>query len=348
MPVYSLESASIESATSSDGRHGRDSRPLEPVESSASSRSIQAKQTSATLAETFSSGDEDAVLHKSFLNESSVQRGSRHIDTHYRAGNSRRSIDTGEEDWEGSSVGSETCRTLETFGSQTLNTNNDATVYSEIAGNDQKQEWPLNGRGSSSYSTSKSVESEMNHNGTSTQTEESDSDDSSSPIHSFASSESGSSWEGSACSASRDVSLLDSADSQDVDSLDDASYDDESCTDDEEVEVTPTLTTVLQNMKNCNLNGASLSFEDEKNTDFQFILPVATQNSGGENDKKRSKGKLADAESLFSRMSALGEEFMGSKDGKEGKRQIQGRRTPRRKRIDPTLKIIDSLVSFDP
>ena len=169
---------------------------------------------------------------------------------------------------------------------------------------------------------------------------------SSSPLQSVGSSESGSSWGGS---ASRDHSLIDSANSRDSDILEDGSYSD---SDDDSVEMPRTIAEVLKTVKDCNLNTTNSSFDDEDYTEFEFEPEINQASSSTKGNSKEKKGKESNVERLFNHVSALGEELLilgsSSKGNRDSRRRSRGGKTPlRRKDADPATKILDSLVSLE-
>jgi len=173
------------------------------------------------------------------------------------------------------------------------------------------------------------------------------------PMESYDSDDSGSSWDdGSACSASRDVSLLDSADSQD---LGEETFDDDASSFDDSRDGRrrrrpATMLQLLNQMKNCALKGATASYEEG---DFEFLPDVAlvstnvsskssmTEDSGKRNRRRRQPRGNDDTDSLFGRMSALGEEFIG-KNGDIGHRR-QGNSRRNRQSRNQTTRIIASI-----
>jgi hypothetical protein len=247
-----------------------------------------------------------------------------------------------EEDWATSSAGSGSCgsRTLETTGSRTLNTNMEAAVARPSTSIPRQQEMtPPRQMGTARSKTNLNGQSPGSH--------------SSSPLHSVGSSGSGSSWGGN---ESRDLSLIDSADSRDSDILEDGSYSD---TDDDTVEMPRTIADVFKmaqslkkNVNDCNLNTTNSSSDDESYTEFEFQGETNRPQSSTESGKgklKGKKGKESNVERLFNRVSALGEEFIASsRDSRDSRRRSRGGKTPRRRKdADPATKIMESLVSFE-
>jgi hypothetical protein len=189
---------------------------------------------------------------------------------------------------------------------------------------------------------------------------------------SYDSEESGSSWEeGSACDASRDVSLLDSADTQDEDDVFAETYDDE---EDEEEDSDddddsqdrrrrrrPTVMQILKHMKDCSLKGASVSYEDG---DIEFLPDVAqistnVSSKSSITDDTRStrettrgahtrrkmfkKNEKLISDSLIRGFSAIGDELMANikppaRSGKKGGKSSRNRRDG-----EQSTRIIESL-----
>jgi hypothetical protein len=361
MPVYQLSNESLDSGSSTRGlmhlKHG------EPA--------ILSKVTYATSAETFSSEEE----HSHFRNHSQVHDHAEDRQDHeeyYRR--EQKNINHDNEDWDHSSAGSQTC------GSRTINTNLEGIDYLYSPHAAGHQVYPMNGiirEGEPSESFSQTQSSVSSNTpvrdiGVAAAKPRGDaSSQTSSPLQSYVSSDSGSSWEGSACSVSRDVSLLDSADSRDDDETyydsatydDGATYDEDYYTDDSDMDVRETMQEVLKNLKNgnCNLDTTSNSFDDDTYSSRDFLPSVQDK---PQSTKRKSKSKSMDdaktakmgssqylMERMSERMSALGEEFIGSSKellGSTSRRKSGGRnkgKSPRSRDKDPANKIIESFVS---
>jgi hypothetical protein len=195
--------------------------------------------------------------------------------------------------------------------------------------------------------------------------EEEDSDDDSEPIESYQSEDSEDSW---GDEETRDMSLLDSRSQNQsqggtFDDEDDSSGDDEDDEDDEHRSRRrrrpATMLDLLKTMKNCNLKGATQS-DDEG--DFEFLPDVAQTSTGatsrtsmtaGESydtrenrspsRRKRRSKKDRTLNTLFNKVSALGEELLGTNNESTPKGGKGGKKSRRQRDQDPTTRIIDSL-----
>ena len=283
--------------------------------------------------------------------------------------NGRRTIHNDEEDWAGSSVGSDTCggNTLNTFrteGSRTLNTNLEGLEYSED--NEEETHYDdefsqqydsygrqsMGGKSSAITPTARNAraayDAARRHNQVS------------SPIRSVAS-DGSSSWEGD----ERDHSLVDHSDASHDGS--DYSDDDDYSSDEEENDSRiPSLHDVIQGIKHIatTIHDISSDEEDESDDETEYggnLIPEASIRGGRRSSMgskkfkgRRSSRRLSSAastadESIFSRFTAMGENLIESMDTKTKRRRSKGGgKTPRRRKSaaakTPAKKILQSVA----
>jgi hypothetical protein len=328
--------------------------PLWPADSSLSSRSIHAKQTGATLAETFSSysNNDDGRDPEDEERLEEIDLYPDHQGDLPEISDSKRSVSFDR------SVVQKADDVIRSESQKVL-----TAPYTTCLSRRQLKnlELSLSGVGSDIHRKATTTASED---------EESPVSQASSPLQSFFSSDSGSSWEGSACSASREHSLLDSAgESQECNNYTN-SFDDDGthehtydyATDDEDdMDRTGTLAGVFQNINGFFVESRNSSF-DEDNTrpaKFEFLPPIDFSKSGllgfrsdsSSSDHPNTTNR-PDVGALFSRMSVLSKEFMSSGEEEEEENKLQlatkteaAMASKPRNDLDPTKKIMKSLVS---
>jgi hypothetical protein len=333
----------------------RECAPLGPADSSLSSRSIQAKQTGATLAETFSSysNNDDGRDPEDEERLEEIDLYADHRGGLPEISDSKRSVSFDR------SVVEKADDVIRSDSQKVL-----TAPYTTCLSRRQLKNLELSVSG---------VGSDIHRKATTTASEEDESpvSQASSPLQSFFSSDSGSSWEGSACSASREHSLLDSAgESQECNNYTNSFDDDDGhehtydyATDDEEdMGHAGTLADVFQNINGFFVESRTSSVDEDKTrpAKFEFLPPIDFSKSGLLGFRSASSSSSdhpdttnrPDVGALFSRMSVLSKEFMSSGEEEEEENNLQLATKPEAKMaskprndLDPTKKIMKSLVS---
>lgn len=182
-------------------------------------------------------------------------------------------------------------------------------------------------------------------------------DDESAPIDTYESEDSGSSW---GDEETRDMSLLDGSQDEEGDTFDE--NDDEDSDDDSESRHRrggpKSVLQLLKQMKHCSLKGSSVSYDEDD--DIRYVPDVAQISTGAtsmtsmtdsfesqrnSNHRRKQKPRRRqknerNLDNLFNKVSALGQELLGSQETYKKK---GGKKSLRRRDRDPATKIVDSL-----